>query len=338
MGHRTRHLLGAIALLVTAVVVLAACGSGSDSSSSGGSTSGGSDDGGSKSVYGNYPGQEFPYYQAIKKGEEDTAKELGWEFQSDFADNNPEEQVSQIETALVKEPDGLLISPVTSDSVVPAVRLASERGIPVVAVANNIAEPDLLLTFTGTENTKIGTLKAEYIVKALGGKGRVGVIHGVQGRPFSDEQAEASEAVFAENPGIEVIDGGYANGYTSDVALDKTQTLLTRSGGVDAMYYDNDDQSLGGIKALEARGEDNVVVVGSDGTPAGLEAVKEGKMAYTLSLCGYDQGVEAMTLLAENLDEGVEPPPSNEAKFEQVTAQTLKDPAKYKQLREQKCS
>lgn len=332
MGHRTRHILGAIAL-ATAVVALAACGS--DSSSG---TSGGSDDGGSMSVYGNYPGQEFPYYQAIKKGEEDRARELGWDFQSDFADNNPEEQVSQIETALVREPDGLLISPVTSDSVVPAVRLASERSIPVVAVANNIAEPDLLLSFTGTENTKIGTLKAEYIVKALGGKGRVGVIHGVQGRPFSDEQAEASEAVFGANPGIEVIDGGYANGYTSDVALDKTQTLLTRSGGVDAMYYDNDDQALGGIKALEARGEDDVVVVGSDGTPAGLEAVKDGQLAYTLSLCGYDQGVEAVDLLAEDLIDGAEPPASNEAKFEQVTAKTLQDPARYKQLREQKCS
>jgi len=312
------------ALVALAALAVAGCGSGGGKS-------------GTKSVYANYPGQEFPYYQAIRAGEAARAKQLGWKFEADFANDAPDQQVSQIQTALARQPTGMLISPVTAASVVPAVQQAHNQKVPVVAVANDITDPSLLLSFTGTANATIGRLKAQYIVTALHGRGVVATIHGVRGRPFSDEQAAAATAVFQQNPGIRVIDGGYAGGFSSDVALNKTQTLLTRAGHVDAIYFDNDDQALGGIQALQARNQHGVVVVGSDGTPAGLAAVKAGQLAYTISLCGYTQGVDAMNILADAIDHGTKPPARVQAKYKEVTASVLADPAAYSLLRAQRC-
>ncbi len=48
-------------------------------------------------------------------------------------------------------------------------------------------------------------------------------------------------------------------------------------------------------------------MVGTDGGPAALDAVKKGTLDATYSLCGFAQGKQAIDLLKKNFD-GTKPP------------------------------
>lgn len=332
---RIRVVRWAVVLVVSiASLLMAACG---DDDDNGNAAGGGSGDGSPKSLYASFYTQELPYYQAIHKGYQDRAKELGWELNAEFANGTPDQQFDQIQTALTQQPDAMLISPINPEALIPPIRQASEQGIPVLTVANTIADPDLLIGFTGTLNEDIGKVKAEFIVDQLGGKGRVGVIHGIRGLPFSEEQWDGADEVFKATPGLEVIDGGYAGGFSSDLGLDKTQNLLTRAGELDALYYDSDDLALGGLKALQARNisPEDIVTIGTDGTPEALAAVKDGRMDFTVSLCGYTQGVQAMDILERYFENDEKPPATSPAKTKAVTKEVAE--ADEKALQQQKC-
>ena len=54
--------------------------------------------------------------------------------------------------------------------------------------------------------------------------------------------------------------------------------LLQAHPDVDGVFAENDEMALGAIKALGAKAGKSVKVVGFDGTPDGLKAVKDGTL------------------------------------------------------------
>jgi ABC-type sugar transport system substrate-binding protein len=232
------------------------------------------------------------------------AAEVGASVESEYGNSTPERQVEQIQNALTKQPDFLAITPVDPQSTEPVLRQAKEQQIPVIATGDTVEEPELIETFVNSSPYKIGQQKAEYIVEQLEGKGTVGIVHGIHGLTYSDEQAKAFSAVFAKNPGIKVVDAGYAGGFSSDLGLERTENLLTRDPELNAILFDNDELALGGVKALKQAGIEpgKVLIVSSDGTTAALQAVRRGEINYTVSLCGYAQGIETINIIGEILE------------------------------------
>ena len=49
------------------------------------------------------------------------------------------------------------------------------------------------------------------------------------------------------------------------------------------MFAQNDEMALGAMRALQTAGKTDVMVVGFDGTPDGVKAVNDGKMAATIA-------------------------------------------------------
>jgi ABC-type sugar transport system substrate-binding protein len=180
-------------------------------------------------------------------------------------------------------------------------------------VGDNLAEEGqpYQLTFVGTEYEAVGKQKAQFIVDALGGRGKVAVIHGIRGLHFTEGQwADGAVPVFEANPGITLIDGGYTGQFTTDAGLAATENLLTANPDLNAIYFDNDDLALGGVLALQQRGIslDDIVVIGTDGGSPAREAVAAGELDMTISICGYATGVRAVEVLTSFLRDGVTPP------------------------------
>ncbi len=56
------------------------------------------------------------------------------------------------------------------------------------------------------------------------------------------------------------------------------QNLSTAHPQVQAVFAQNDEMALGALRALQTAGKSDVLVVGFDGTPDGVKAVKHGKL------------------------------------------------------------
>lgn len=302
-----RAVLAAMATLMALSV--AACG-GDDDGGGGGDGGGGEGASGPKTIAVNMYSREIPYFQEILKGMEEEAKKRGWKIDASFANNDPTQQVNQIQNAVTKRPDAMVVIPIDENAIVPPIRQAKQAGIPVMTLGDNIAEEarDAQLAFLGVNYEDLGREKAELIVEDLEDGGKVGWIHGIRGLNFTEQQVAGGKPVLQEAEGVELIDGPYTGAFSSDKGLSATENLLSRARDLDALFYDNDDIALGGIQALDERGikPDDILVVGTDGGPAALDAVKAGKLDATFSLCGFAQGKQAINVLEKHFG-GEEP-------------------------------
>jgi ABC-type sugar transport system substrate-binding protein len=303
---RTLALLVAVVALLLSIG-LAACGGNGGS----GGGSGGSADG-PKTIALNMYSREIPYFQEILKGMQEEAKKYNWKIDATFANNDPTQQINQIQNAVTTQPDAMVVVPIDENAIVPPIQQAKSANIPVMTMGDNIGEAgrEAQLAFLGVNYEDLGKEKAQYVIDKLGGKGKVGWIHGIRGLNFSEQQVAGGKPVF-DSSGVQVIDGPYTGAFSSDKGLDATQNLLSREPDVNALFFDNDDIALGGIKAVADRGikPDDILIVGTDGGPAALDAVKKGDLDATFSLCGFAQGKQVIDVLHKKLVDGVDPQP-----------------------------
>jgi ABC-type sugar transport system substrate-binding protein len=311
---RTLTLLACIVGLFM-VVGLTACGSDKKSSSSSGSSGGGDTTASKeepKTIAVNMYSRELPYFQEILKGLETEAKKYNWTIEPTFANNDPTQQINQVQNAVTKQPDAMVVVPIDENAIVPPIQQAKAANVPVMTMGDNVAESgrDAQLAFLGVNYVDLGKEKAQFMVDQLKGKGKIGWVHGIRGLNFSERQVEGAKPVFEGASGITLVDGPYTGAFSSDKGLSATENLLSRDPGLNALFFDNDDIALGGIQAIKDRGinQDKILVVATDGGPPALAAVKKGELDATISLCGYAQGVKAIDVLHDFLVNGTKPP------------------------------
>jgi ribose transport system substrate-binding protein len=80
------------------------------------------------------PGLQFPFFVTMKDEADAAAAALGIELLFADAQNDSAKQAADIESFIARGVDGILISPMTVDSLVPAIEMAVEAGIPVATV------------------------------------------------------------------------------------------------------------------------------------------------------------------------------------------------------------
>jgi ABC-type sugar transport system substrate-binding protein len=274
---------------------VAACGDDESDSGGGSSAEQTSDAGEKRKVYLNAYAKEIQYFRDWHEGATAAAKELGWEVESEYGNLTPEQQVQQVENQIVKQPDVMLITPMDEKSLEPVLREARNADIKIITVGATVADESLVDSFVARENYDLGVEKAKFVIDELGDKGKVGIIHGIRGLTFSEEQKKGYADTLKDS-GLTVVDGPFAGGFSSDLGVDTTQNLLTPNPDLDAIIYDNDDLALGGIQAAKQSGiaMDDILILGTDGGAAALDVVQKGDLDMTISLCGYREGMSAI--------------------------------------------
>nr|WP_239521759.1 sugar ABC transporter substrate-binding protein [Geodermatophilus sabuli] len=255
--------------------------------------------------------RSLPYFQDFVAGAQERADAEGVTLNVTYGETDPQLQYDQVQNALTQSPDGVIVVPVDPAALIPVFQQASDGGIPVLTAINDIEEDGWasVVGHVGKEYTEVGREKAQYLVDTLGGQGTVAIIHGIRGLLFSELQAEGAREVFAENPGITVIEGPYTGEFSSDAGLAAAENVLTANPDVDALYFDNDDIALGGVLAAQQRGiaMEDIVIIGTDGGEPARQAVAAGELDMTITLCGFLNGKQAMDTLVTFIRDGEEP-------------------------------
>jgi ribose transport system substrate-binding protein len=276
--------------LTAAALVVTGCGSESgDDGGGGGGGGGGSED---FRVGVSFYSNVIPLYVEMEEGMRDKAEELGVELEFAYADNSAENQSNQINTFITTGVDLILASPVDAAALTPAYQQARTAGIPIISVANKVANDADEDAYVGPDLAEQSARTMERVVEGMGGEGKLLLLSGPPQITFVQLQQAGWEQVLAENPGIEVVDTAVVPDLSTAGSVDATAAALSANPDVTGILASIDDMALGAIQAADAAGiaPEDIYVAGWDGGPAAREAIEAGTYDLTLSQKPYTWG------------------------------------------------
>ena len=94
-------------------------------------------------------------------------KAAGYEVDLQFASNDVQTQVSQIENMIASGANVLVIAAIEGSSLGEALDMAKEAGIPVIAYDRLLMNSDAVSYYATFDNYMVGTKQGEYVVKTL---------------------------------------------------------------------------------------------------------------------------------------------------------------------------
>jgi ABC-type sugar transport system substrate-binding protein len=189
-------------------------------------------------------------------------------------------QIGQIEDAVVKGFDAMVITPMGTD-VIPALDAAADSGVVVVLVDNDLADFTKKTAVAATDNVVGGQLAGEYLKSVLKSGDTIGLMEGVRGVPALDARIQGVKDAL-EGTGVEVIIGGAETKCDSAQGATVAEDLLTREPNLTAIYSACDDPAIAAAKVAKDQGK-SVMVVGYDGLPTAAQAIIDGDMTATIA-------------------------------------------------------
>lgn len=248
-------------LLAAAAVALAACGGAPDAGKP------------SKVVGVTLLTRAHLFYRDLEAGLREEAAKDGYTLVVTSAEFDLGKQAAEIEDFVARKVDAIVVCPVDSRGVGPAVRKANEAKIPVFT-ADIAAQDGAIVTHVASDNVAGGRLAGEYLAKILGDKGTVAIIGQPAISSVLDRVAGFKEAV-ASHPGLELVAEVNGQG-VRDRSLEAASDVLQAHPDLAGIFGINDDSALGALDAARQLGKSDVAIVGYDATPPAVDAIRKG--------------------------------------------------------------
>jgi len=191
------------------------------------------------------------------------------------------EQANQLQDLLTANKiDTLVIFPFESAALTKPVAQAKAKGVYVTVVDRGLTDTSAQDAYVSGDNTAFGRIPAEYLAKALGGKGNIVALRGIP-TTIDNERMDAFTAVMKKYPDIKILDAKHGN-WNRDDAFKVMQDYLTRFKEIDAVWASDDDMAVGVEKAIaQAKRGDIKLVLGGAGSKTYIKKVMDGDKLVT---------------------------------------------------------
>jgi len=220
-----------------------------------------------------------PFFVSLKEGAEQKAKDMGMEFVVLDSQNDPAQELANVEDLLTQGVSLILINPTDSDAVGNAIIAANNKNVPVVTLDRGANQGEVV-SHIASDNVAGGVMAGEHIVSLLSGKGKVVELEGIAGTSAARDRGQGFNDAIAGTE-IEVVAKQVAD-FDRTQGLSVMENILQAQPEIDAVFAHNDEMALGAQKAIEASGRE-IIIVGFDATDDAVAAVKEGKMSATVA-------------------------------------------------------
>ncbi|WP_211234219.1 substrate-binding domain-containing protein [Aliagarivorans taiwanensis] len=245
------------------------------------------------------------FWQNVRGGSTDAGNELSEynvTFQGPAAETAVDEQVNMIQNALNRGVAGLVVAPTDPNALVPALKAAWERGVPVALIDSGLNDDGKYhQSFLSTDNRAAGKLAAEQMIAALDGrKGKIAMMSFTAGSGSAmDRDGGFQEAI--EAAGYEVIGPFYSNADMA-TALNQTVDVLASNSDLVGIFGSNEPTAVGMARAIEQRGyAGKIVAVAFDGNSDIQQFVRDGVLHGAVVQSSYGMGNEGVKAVAKIL-------------------------------------
>ncbi len=253
------------------------------------------------------PGLQFPFFVTMKNNFDQMAAKLGVTVVYIDAQNDSAKQAAAVESFVARKVNGILISPMTTDSLVPAIEEAVKAGIPVATVDRK-ANTDAVLVHVGADNVEGGRAAARYLVDKLHNTGSVIELEGTPGASPAIDRKKGFDEVIGTS-GVKILVSQAAD-FDRAKANTVMENLMQAYPKFDGVFGANDEEIIGAIEAMSAAGIDpsTRVTAGYDATPDALTYIKQGKLGATIDQFPGQQASQALNYLVDYIKGKTQPP------------------------------
>lgn len=219
-----------------------------------------------------------PFFVTLTEGAKKAASEKNVELVVVDAGDDAAKQTSDIEDLVSRNVGVLIVNPVDSDAVAPAVKSAMSQGIKVIAVDRGVNGVDVDCQIA-SDNVAGARMATEYLMELVGEGTKVAELQGVPGASATIDRGEGFHQVADKS--LQVAASQTAN-FNRAEGMTVMENILQSDGAIKGVFAHNDEMALGAVEAVAASGKD-IKIVGFDATDDAQKAVKDGKMAATVA-------------------------------------------------------
>lgn len=250
------------------------------------------------------------YWKQVKAGADDAGKALG--IKVDVLGPNAETdiagQTSIMEDQIVNKASALVVAPSQPSAAVATFDKADAAKIPVLLIDSD-ADWDKKKSFIGTGNLAGGEVGGKYIAGKLQKGDQVVVLRGALGDKTHDDRTNGAKKAM-EDAGLKVVAVQPANS-DRNMGMSVMENLIQTNPNIKGVFCSNDEMALGATRALSQAGKKGVVVVGFDGSPDALKAIKAGELTGSVAQSAYNIGkfgveAAAKVVKGESIDKRID--------------------------------
>jgi ribose transport system substrate-binding protein len=240
---------------------------------------------------------------------------------------NASEQANQLQDLMTATKiNTLVIFPFESAALTKPVAQVKAKGTYVTVVDRGLTDTSAQDAYVSGDNTAFGRIPAEYLAKALNGKGNIVALRGIP-TTIDNERMDAFNAVMKKHPDLKVLDAKHGN-WNRDDAFKVMQDYLTRFKDIDAVWAADDDMAVGVLKAIEqAKRKDIKIVFGGAGMKQMVKTLMDGANPLIQANVSYSPKFiyDAIKLTAEARIKGQKLPEKTIIPSVLITRENAKD-------------
>lgn len=219
-----------------------------------------------------------PFFVSLSEGAKAKAKELNINLSVVNASDDTAKQASDIEDLISKNVKVIIVNPVDSDAVAPAVENAIAANIPVIALDRIVNGVDVNAQIA-SDNVAGARMAGEYLVELIGEKAKVAELIGIPGASATIDRGKGFHEI--ADTKLNVIASQTAN-FNRAEGLTVMENILQANPDIKGVFAHNDEMALGALEAIKATGKD-ISIIGFDATDDAVLAVKDGSIKATVA-------------------------------------------------------
>ncbi len=268
---RTRTtLLAVLVLVILASALAAGCQRGG----------GGAEGGGGPRIGLSISTLNNPFFVTLRNGAQEAAEKEGAELVVADAQNDAATQQDDVQNFVTQQMDAILVNPVDSASIVPAVQAANQANIPVIALDRGASGGEIA-TLIASDNVQGGRMAGEELIRLVG-SGSVAQLEGIPGASPTRDRGQGFEEAINAQEAVELVVSQTAN-FDRAEGLNVTENILQSNPQIKGIFAQNDEMALGAVRALGDKAGTDVKIVGFDAIEDAVNAIQEGKMNATVA-------------------------------------------------------
>ncbi|MDF5890263.1 sugar ABC transporter substrate-binding protein [Pseudomonas syringae pv. syringae] len=221
----------------------------------------------------------------VRSGLESAAKKENVQIQFEDAQGDVVRQLNQVQGFINQKVDAIIVLPVDTAATANLTRAAVEAKTPLVYVNRHPDERVLSkgVVTVASNDIEAGQLQMRYLAVKLGGKGTLAIIMGDLAQNATHDRTEGVKQVLKDYPGIKIVEQQSAE-WQRNKGMDLTSNWLLAGSKFDAIVANNDEMAIGAAMALQQAGKTKgeIAIVGIDGLPDGLAAIKRGMLVASV--------------------------------------------------------
>jgi erythritol transport system substrate-binding protein len=247
------------------------------------------------------PSHDNPFFKAEADAAAARAASLGYAVSVNTHSDDAHKQDQLFDVAIAEGAAAIVLDNAGADSSVAAVAKARAAGIPTFLIDREINANGVAAAQIVSNNYQGAMLGAQEFARLMGEKGVYVELLGRESDTNAQVRTRGFHEVLDKFTGLQLAAQQSAN-WSQTEAFQKMETMLQAHPKLKGVIAGNDTMALGAAAALKAAGRRDVIVVGFDGSPDVLAAIRAGDIHATvlqpaarISVMAVDQAHQFLT-------------------------------------------